>query len=233
MTTSFVAPQLQRTLSAVYRFYDAFLYSTDPLAPPIGSLHDRTPSISSRLDVSIPELQWSALQSSNDYTYRFSALTLTQPLPSGTKLRVQVTAAGGDYVSFEPIILKQLPVPVSTPPARSDFLIPVPLWPTTAFRAPIGETAVWGLLRTNTSQPVADIKVEMWLDPAAAPPGVSPFYTRTNAAGEFLYRFPLLKGAAASSVTAHIRLNDGTVSVSPSSLPIVLGRTQILQFQRS
>jgi hypothetical protein len=233
MSTPFVAPQLQRTLAAVYRFYDAFLFPTDPLAPPIGSVHDRTPPIRSLLDVSIPELRWNALRASNDFTYRFSVLTLTQALPSRTNLGVQLTASGGDYVSFEPIVLKKLPVPISSPPARSDFLTPVPLWPTTAFRPPIGETAVRGLLGTSTPQSVADLKVEMWLDPAVAPPGVSPFYTRTNANGEFLYRFPLLKRAADSSVTVRIRLNDGTVNVLPSSLPIVLGQTQILQFLRT
>ena len=78
-----------------------------------------------------------------------------------------MTASGGDYVSFEPIVLNQLPVTISSPPVRLDFLTPVPLWPTTRFRPPLGETAVWGMLGTNTPQPVADIKVEMWLDPAA------------------------------------------------------------------
>jgi hypothetical protein len=160
-------------------------------------------------------------------------LTLTQPAPTGTNFVVEVTAPAGDYVSFEPILLKKLPVTISSPPARADFMNAVPLWPTTAVRLAIGETAVRGVLASLTAQPVADLKVEMWLDPAVAPPGVSPFYTRTNANGDFLYCFPLLKGAAGSSVPVKIRLNDGTVTVVPSSLSIVLGRTQILHFQRT
>jgi hypothetical protein len=57
VSTPFVTPALQRTLSAVYRFYDAFLYPTDPSAPPIGSAKDRTSPVSSLLNVSIPELR--------------------------------------------------------------------------------------------------------------------------------------------------------------------------------
>jgi hypothetical protein len=233
VSTTFITPRLQRTLSAVYRFYDGFLYPTDPFVPPIGSVDDRTPPISSQLNVSIPQLRWTASRAETDFTYRFSALTLTQAAPSGTNLVVQVTAPGGDYVSFEPIVLKKLPVTISSSPARSDFLNAVPLWPTTAVRPALGETAVRGVLQTSTPQPVADLKVEMWLGPAIAPPGVSPFYTRTNANGEFLYCFPLLKGVAGSAVPVQIRLNDGTITIVPSSLSIVLGRTQILHFQRT
>lgn len=221
MNAPYVAPLLQRTLSAVYRFYDAFFYPID----------DRTPPVTSPLDVSIPSFSWSALRAADDFTYRFSALTLTQPAPSGPNLAVQVVAPGGDYVSFEPIVLA-LPLPLSTPPKRADFLISKPLWPTTAVRPPDGETAVRGYLRSNTAQPVADLKVQMWLGAVLVPPPGTPF-SRSNANGDFLFRFPLLKGVPGQTVSISIRLSDGAIAVSPASLSIVLGQTQIIEFQRT
>jgi hypothetical protein len=151
MGLPFVAPQLQRTLSAVYRFYDAFLFPID----------DATPPVTSPLQVSIPALEWSALRTESDSTYRFSALTLTRPAPSGGPMDVQVTAVNGDYTSLQPISLT-LPLPVSSPPKRADFLLLTPLWPTPAFRPPGGETAVRGSIQSLTAKPVAGLKVEMW-----------------------------------------------------------------------
>jgi hypothetical protein len=220
MNALLVPPLLQRTLSAVFRFYDAFFYPLD----------DRVAPIRSPLDVSIPGLRWRAVRG-DDFTYRFSASTLTQPAPAGANLAVQVAASGGDYASFEPILLT-LPLPLSVPPSRADFLLPTRLWPTVALRPPEGETAVRGQIRSGTAQPVADLKVEMWPGPAATPPAGTP-YTRTNAAGDFLYRFPRLKGAAGSTLSLNVRLNGGAVAVSPSSLAIVAGLTQILQLQRT
>jgi hypothetical protein len=217
----FVAPLLQRTLSAVYRFYDAFFYPID----------DRTPPVASSLDVSIPSLGWSALRAGGDFSYRFSALTLTRPAPGGANLAVQVIAAGGDYASFEPILLT-LPLPLSTPPKRADFLIATPLWPTTALRPPGGETVVRGLIRSSTAQPIADLKIQMWIGAAPLPPPGTPF-TRSNANGDFLFRFPLLKGVPGQNVLVNIQLSDGAVPVAPGALSIVLGQTQIIEFQRN
>jgi hypothetical protein len=215
-----VAPLLQRTLCAVYRFYDAFFYPISDLTPPV----------TSPLSVSIPSLNWSALPSDDDFTYRFSAPTLTQVAPSGANLAVQVTSANGDYVSFEPIALT-LPLPLSTPPQRSDFLIQRPLWPTVALRPGRAETAVHGRIWTAGAQPVADIKVEIWTGGTPLPPPGTP-YTRSNANGDFLFRLPLLKGASGASATFAIQLAGGAIGVSPASVSIALGQTQIIEFQR-
>jgi hypothetical protein len=213
---------LQRSLLAVFRFYDAFFYPPDDLTPPI----------TSPLKVSIPQLRWGSLRS-EDFTYRFSALTLTQVAPKGANLKVQVVATQGDYVSHEDILLT-LPLPIPTPPKRTDFLLPTRLWPTVALRPPDGETAVRGRIVGGPTLPVDDIKVEMWTGTAPTPPAGTPF-TRTNGAGDFLFRFPLLKGATGTAVPIRIRLKDGTIGVSPGSLSqsMTLGRTQILQFQRT
>jgi hypothetical protein len=221
VSTPLVAPLLQRTLLAVYRFYDVFFYP----------IQDRTTPVNSPLEVSVPSTGQVALRSDGDFTYRFSAVTLTQPAPVGVDLAVQVVATDGDYASFEPILLT-LPLPLSTPPVRGDFLIPTPLWPTVAYRPPSGETAVRGAVRSPTAQPVAGLKVEVWPGASPLPPAGTP-YTRTNANGDFLFRFPLLKGTAGTSLTAGIRLEGGAVPVTPSSTSIVLGRTQIIPLQRT
>jgi hypothetical protein len=221
VTIAFVAPRLRRTLSAVYRFYDAFYFPIDDHSPPI-----RSP-----LELSIPLLGWVALRNDVDVTYRFSALTLSRPAPSGAAMVANVVATNGDYISFEPILLT-LPKPVSAPPQRSDFLVSLPLWPTTALRPPDGETAVRGIIRSPTSQPVANLKVQAWTGGALIPPPGNPF-TRSNAQGEFLVRFPLLKGAPGQTESMAIQLADGAVAVSPTPVSITLGHTQIVQFQRT
>jgi hypothetical protein len=221
MSPPFVEPALQRTLSAVYRFYDAFLF---PVAA-------TTPPVSSALEVSIPSLQWTALRVHTDATYRFSALTLKRPAPNAVNLPVQVLAPGGDYVSFVPILLT-LPVAVSIPPTQADFLIPTPLWPTMVVRPPDGETAVRGAITSPTSQPVAGLTIEMWTGGSPVPPPSTPF-TRSNAAGEFLFRFPLLKGTPGTPLAVRIRLNAGAIPVLPAALSVVFGTTQIVHFART
>ncbi|MDR3698757.1 MAG: hypothetical protein P4L56_03920 [Candidatus Sulfopaludibacter sp.] len=220
MSATFVFPALQRTLSAVYRFHDAFFFPID----------DTTPPITSPLQVSIPSLRWSANRSEEDFTYRFSALTLAQPAPGGVNLAVQVTALAGDYTSFEPIELT-LPLPLSVPPQRADFLIPTPLWPTAAVRPGDGETAVRGQIQSAGALPVSGLNVEMWPGPSPTPPPGTPF-TVSDAVGQFVYRFPRLKGPAGSVQFFNISLNSGAIAVTPASLPVVLGVTQTILFQR-
>jgi hypothetical protein len=219
MTATFARPRLRRTLSAVYRFYDAFYFPLDDTSPPIAS----------PLEVTIRALHWSALRIARDATYRFSASTLTEPSPAGVNLEVQVRAVDGDYISHDPILLT-LPLPLSVPVQRADFLILQPLWPTTAMRPPDVETAVRGQIRSASAQPVAGLTVEMWQGPPAPPPG-TPF-TRSNATGEFVFRFPRLKGTSGALVPFRIRLNGGAVPVSPGTPSLVLGTTQIVQFDR-
>jgi hypothetical protein len=220
MSPPFVAPALQRTLAAVYRFYDAFFF---PIA-------DSTPPVSSALEVSIPLLQWSAQRIETDATYRFSAFTLKRPAPTGVNLQVQVRDADGHYVSFAPILLT-LPMPLSVPPKRSDFLIPTPLWPTMTVRPPDGETAVRGVITSPTAQPVAGLTIEMWTGGPPTPPPGTPL-TRSNTRGEFLFRFPRLKGIPGTPLPVQIRLNGGALAVTPAALPVVFGRTQIVPFAR-
>jgi hypothetical protein len=231
MSASLSRLRLQRSLAVVYRFYDIFFQPSD----------DRTPLIDLPLEVTIPSLNWTAFRAPSDLTYRFSWLTLTQPVPDNVpsppkpaSFAVEVVAPGGDYVSFESpaAMTLTLPLPVSVPPKPSDFLIAKPLWPTPAFRPPAGETAVRGTLSSPTAQPVADLKVEIWLGSAATPPPGTPF-TRSNINGDFLFRLPLLKGSQGDTLTAHIRLNDGTIAVTPATRPILIGRTQIISFQRT
>jgi hypothetical protein len=218
---------LRRSLSAVFSFYDAFYTPPGAAAPP-----DSTPPIRSPLDVSIPSLQWQALAGA-DATYRFSALTLSGTPPAGVNLPVRVEAPAGDYVSLLPIKVS-LPLPVAAPPTRDDFLIPTPLWPTTACRPPAGETALRGSIVSPTAQPVGGLKVEMWL--GGGPPPGSPF-TLSDARGDFLFRFPLFKRPPGpppqTMVQLNIRLDGGALAVSPSSLPIAIGATQFVQFLRT
>lgn len=219
MTTTFVAPRLRRALSAVFRFYDAFLFPLD----------DTTPPIASPLEVTIPAFGWTALRVERDATYRFSASTLREPAPSGVNLEVQVRAINGDYMSLDPILLT-LPLPVSTPVQRADFLIRQPLWPTITARPPGTETAVRGQIRSATAQPVAGLLVEMWQGPPVPPAGTPS--TRSTQTGEFLFRFPLLKGTSGSVAPFRIRLNAGAVAVLPATTSLVVGRSQIVQFDR-
>lgn len=221
MSPPTLAPLFQRTLSAVYRFYDAFFFPID----------ERTPPILSPLQVSVPALDWAAWGSAEDSTYRFSAATLGKPAPSGVNLEVAARSSGGDYLSHEPILLT-LPLPVSTPPRRSEFLIVAPLWPTAALRPPQGETALRGHLLSATAQPVADLKVEAWAGPSPVPPAGTP-YTRTDRNGDFLIRFPQMKGHRGIGLMFQIRLSDGAVPVSPASPTLLLGQTQVIAFQRN
>jgi hypothetical protein len=99
-------------------------------------------------------------------------------------------------------------------------------------RPPDGETAVRGSITSPTAQPVAGLTVEMWTGGSPTPPPGTPF-TRSNAGGDFLYRFPLLKGTPGAPLSVHIRLNGGGIPVVPAALPVIFGRTQIVQFSRS
>jgi hypothetical protein len=72
----------------------------------------------------------------------------------------------------------------------------------------------------------------MWTGASPVPPPGTPF-TRSNAGGEFLFRFPLLKGTPGTLLPLQIRLNAGGIPVLPAALPVDFGRTQIVQFTRT
>ena len=221
MSAPFVAVRHQRSLGAVYRFYDAFMLPLD----------DRTPALGLPLAVSIPSLTWQALRVADDASYRFSAATLTHPSPGGVNLDVLVFDPAGLYQNLEAIKLN-LPVLPSVPPRSTDFLVQGRLWPTTAMRPPAGEMAVRGLVSSPTAQPVDQLLVEMWTGPSPVPPAGTPF-TRSNARGEFVFRFPLLKAVPGQALPVHIRLDGGLVPVLPALPVLTTGQTQIVSFQRT
>jgi hypothetical protein len=220
MSAPMVTPLLKRSVSVVYRFYDAFLYPT---------LSDRTPAIDAQLEVSIPKFDWNALRSGEDLTYRFSWMTLTQSPPGGLNLDVEVVSTDGVYMNLDPFQVS-LPLAVSSPPKASDFLQTKPLWPAESMRPPVGETAVRGRISNAANVPSTGVKVEMWTGGSAVPPPGTPF-TQSAANGCFLYRFPLLAGIRGSTVTVNVRLNNGALLVTPSSLPVVIGQLQIFQLK--
>ncbi len=144
---------------------------------------------------------------------------------------LRVASTEGDYRSLEPVLLT-LPRAVSNPPVPADFLIPQPLWPTTRWKAPAGETVVRGSLSSPTSQPVGGLVLEMWVGASPTPPAGTPF-TRTESDGGFLYRFPRLKGAAGAPLTVQARLNGGAIPLPASPLNLVFGRTHFVSLQRN
>jgi hypothetical protein len=215
--SDFAHPLLRRSLAAAYRFCDIFHAPFDRTTPPV----------TAPLTVTIPALRWTALPVDDDATYRFSASTLTEPAPSGGPLAIAVTSSDGSYVNFEPISVT-LPLAVSSPPVRSDYLVVKPLWPTRLFRVPTGETALHGSIR-STTLPVAGLKVTMYATPSPPPGGP---YTYTDARGDFLFRFPLL-AAAGDTATLTIDVSDGSpVAISPSSIVLKLREIAMAQFNR-
>lgn len=221
MASTYVSAVNQRTLCAVYRFFDAFMTPVNSRTPPIGAT----------LNVSIPSLAWEAKRILADGTYRFSASTLTRPSPVGPNLAVSVVSEAGQYVTHVPILLT-LPLPVSTPPVAADFRQDLPLWPTASLRPPAGETAVRGRIFSPTAQPVENLKVEIWAGAAPLPPPGTPF-TFSDINGDFLFRLPLLKAASGQMLPIRIRLQSGLLPVIPASLSLTTGQTQIISFQRT
>ncbi len=210
-------PRIVHRLAVVLRFLDAF--SGEAVRVP--------------LDVSIPSLRWQPFHSSADATYRF--LTTNADLPSGL-FDVQVEAPGGEYVNHETITV-QIPRPLVAhdPPAlASDYLDQPTLWPTTRLRPPVGETVVLGQVQSMSEADVSGLRVV--LGPSGSPLPAQP-YTRTDANGGFLFRFPLLKAAfvgdhAVTTQSLAVELRDAAnsvLAVNPSGPFVVpLGRATVL-----
>jgi len=204
-------------LAVVYRFQDTF-HKPPGLPPPIRSPLEVT--------IALPEGTWAAFFADRDSTYRFRRRL--GEVPAGT-FDVTVTSRDGEYQNFEPFGIT-LPVTLAGPhPTAGDFLVVKELWPTTLFRVPSGETAVYGRIE-STTLPVADLKVRLFkgVSPPASP------YTRTNANGEFLFRLPKLPGLGGTD-SLKIRVEDsgGTVPVTPSPFTVQLGKAQIVSFTRT
>ena len=183
-------PMLTHYLAVVVRFVDPFTTRPVPI----------------RFSVSIPALNWSGFWWGLDSTYRFLKSNVpviggVPKLPTGTfTLKVDLPGREnappdpptalprGPYAAFEP---RQVTLPPSAqhpPPVLvSDYLVDLTLWPTVSFTVPAGETAAVGQIVSSSAQSVAGLKVIVFQ--GAAPAAGTP-YTRTDAAGQFLYRLP-------------------------------------------
>jgi hypothetical protein len=190
--------RVRHRLGAVVRFVDVF--TQRPIDLPLDVRSEALPAV-----VGMPYLPWTAVRGANDEGYRFLVHNNTV-MPVGN-IAVTVSAPGREYVDFEPLTVT-LPRPlVAHPPmpARSDYLVQHPLWPTRSLLLPPGETAIVAHLTTAGVTPIARLKVTVWVDGTPMPP--SP-YTYSNDAGEFVYRLPDLKtvNGGVISTTASMRL---------------------------
>jgi hypothetical protein len=209
-------PALTRDLAAVVQFVDPFT-----------GLPIRVP-----FTVSIPALQWTALWWVTDATYRFSRANVPlvggiPQFPVGT-FTLNVTPASSTYAALEPRQIT-LPVAAAHPPPvlAADYLVPLALWPTVAFRVAAGETAVTARLVSASNQSVAGLKARMF--DSASPPPPPNVYTRSDAAGQFLIRLPALRRGNVVNPTALLDVqvfNAANVPllVTPATLMVPIGQ---------
>jgi hypothetical protein len=211
-------PGLVHCLAVALRFLDTF--TDKPVRVP--------------LNVSIPARRWLALRWEPDATYRF--LVSNASLPAGP-FDVAVVDPTDQYVNWEPFQV-QVPRPglPHPPPLRaSDYLVERKLWPTRNFRSPPGETVVAGRVVSGGVNPVSGLKVILFKAPGSVP--TAP-YTRTDEGGQFLFRFPLLKGevtggTAVTQVPVGVEVRDGggvVLAVTPATITVPLGRVSVLPF---
>ena len=215
MTIESVAvPPGRRVLAAAFAFRDVFV-------PESAGVLVAVP-----LEVSaLGALAWRG----DDGTYRISLSGPAPTVPAGT-FPVSVSAPGGAYAALDPITVT-LPRAVSSPPVRGDFLQIVPLWPTRRLRLPPGETAVHGVV-TQLGVPQPGLRI--LLHPGAVPPPGTP-EARTDERGEFVYRFPLGPGVAATapmSLTVTCFDPIDPLTLTPSALTLAAGRVHTLSLQR-
>jgi hypothetical protein len=184
-------PAIVHRLGAVLRFVDAF--SAVPVRARLEVRVESLPVVAG-----MPGTPWNAVPGRGDGTYRLMVSGGTV-LPVGA-IAVTVSAPGREYVNFEPFTVA-LPRPlVAHPPtpARSDFLVERPLWPTRSLKVPPGETAIVGRVSsTGGTTAVARLRVKLW--PSGSPMPASP-YAYTDDAGEFLFRLPALTGSVSGGV---------------------------------
>jgi hypothetical protein len=200
-------PTWVHRLAVVLRFYDVFslpaqrlivrapLVVTTPL--PVGV----PPNLQIRPPLGVPpvaltgasgaETLWRARRVQSDDTYRL--FVTNQALQPGN-YPIAVTAPAGEYVNFQPIGVP-VPVPRTPPPPpalRSDFIFEFPLWPTRRASIAPGDTALLGRIIHVGGAPAVNYRVTFY--PPPGPPPAMP-YTRSDANGDFVYRFPSLKRA--------------------------------------
>jgi hypothetical protein len=205
-------PMQQRVLAFAIGFRDRFLPSPDD--PPIP------------VPLEVESLGQRAFGGA-DGTYRISVTGTPPVIPTGT-FPISVRAPGGQYVTFDPIEVT-LPLPVSIPPQRSDYLLLQSLWPTRMLSLPTGETALAG---TITEQGLPRPGLTVLLHEGTTPPSGTPD-ARTDATGSFLYRLPFARGATSPSpLSFNLTVLDGAtvLAVTPAAVALVPGRTNNVSF---
>jgi hypothetical protein len=210
-------PAWMRALAAAVQFNDVF--TGLPVQAPF--------------TVSIPALKWTALRWQADATYRFSILNAplvggSPQLPTGT-FTLALASADLTYAALEPRQVTLPLTPAHAPPVLfADYLAPLVLWPTVAFRPPAGETAILARLVSASQASVAGLKARIFDASAPAPPaGV---YTRSDAAGQFLVRLPALRRGNTPNPTATLQVQvfdaaNTPLTVTPATVTAPIGQT--------
>jgi hypothetical protein len=182
---------VRHQLAVAVRFVDVF--TVQPVVVPLDVRVDSLPSA-----VGMPAVPWRAVEGPNDHTYRFLVSNNTV-MPTGT-VGVAVTARGQEYVDFEPLTTTLPRVLTAHPPipARSDYLLQHPLWPTRSLRLPPRDTAIVARLVSAGSTPIEAVRATIW--PDGSPMPAFP-YAYSDARGEFVYRLPALKTVVGGVIT--------------------------------
>ncbi len=115
-------------------------------------------------------------------------------------------------------------------------MIQSPLWPTRRATLPPGDTAVIGhFVSQGGVTPVDGLRVVLFIPPGPAP--VRP-YTRTDAAGDFVFRMPQLRRVAGNpAVILHdFEVRDAANAIVPvlqppaASIAVEIGRVVAVGF---
>jgi hypothetical protein len=191
--------RIRHRLATALRFVDAF--TARSVTVPLDVRAEALPIVPG-----MPTLPWRAARGPNDDSYRLLVSNDTA-MPAGT-VTVDVSAPGGQYFNFEPLVVT-LPRPlVAHPPtpARSDYLIQHTLWPTRSLKLPPGETVITGRFTSGGVSPVARLKVTIWLDGTPMPPAP---YSYSTDRGELVHRLPSLKTVVGGvfTATASLQMN--------------------------
>jgi hypothetical protein len=193
-------PATSRQLAVSVQFIDGF--TGQPIFNRYSVSIAKFPGVDPKLTRSLTDAGWIGAWSGSDGTYRFSLTNLpaAAQAPAGTFDLVVTNPGGapvyanplppspaGPYAAVAPLEVTIPPVAPHPPPVlASDYLVRLPLWPTVAFRAPDGETAVsgWVVSKAGGTR-LAGLGVAF--APAGAAAGAAPRAV-TDGSGQFLYR---------------------------------------------
>ena len=158
---------LSHYLGIALRFVDAF--TGRPIDTP--------------LRVSVPTRQWTAVHHATDGTYRF--VFTERAVPTGV-FTLDIESLTGAYASHQPVQIT-LPVVSGPPPARTDFIKTVSLWPTRLFKISAAETVIIGRIVSGGANPTGGLQIRIF--PQGALPATAPA-AFSDPRGEFVYRLP-------------------------------------------